>query len=221
MHAVEGDLRAVAAQHDDGVADRDGAGCQLENVRVFSSSRNTKNRGVKGIRTPLTFCMPCMPVSYDGVAQDPVYRRSEHLGRPAASRAGPPAKWRQTLVSTLGISALADIVDWDGLGLLWEARNVVAHRGGVVDARYHGKSNAEIGSLVASHPDSVRAAIDEIGAAASRSSPVSGTTCARGSALRSPSHLAYRSGPACEPGAGGRPSASPESRKPSLQPARR
>ena len=113
----------------------------------------------------MTFCMPCMPVSYDGVAQDPVYRRSEHLGRPAASRAGPPAKWRQTLVSTLGISALADIVDWDGLGLLWEARNVVAHRGGVVDARYHGKSNAEIGSLVASHPDSVRAAIDEIGAA--------------------------------------------------------
>lgn len=78
---------------------------------------------------------------------------------------GPPAKWRETLVGTLGISALADIVEWGSLGLLWEARNVVAHRGGVVDARYHGRSNAEMGSLIASQPESVRAAIDEIGAA--------------------------------------------------------
>jgi len=50
---------------------------------------------------------------------------------------GSPAKWRQALVDTLGITTLADLVDWDGLGLLWEARNVIAHRGGLVDARYH------------------------------------------------------------------------------------
>lgn len=41
----------------------------------------------------------------------------------------------------------------------------MAHRGGVVDARYHRKSNAELGSLIASRRQSVRAAIDEIGAA--------------------------------------------------------
>jgi hypothetical protein len=40
---------------------------------------------------------------------------------------GSPAKWRQALVENLGITALADLVDWDGLGLLWEARNVIAH----------------------------------------------------------------------------------------------
>jgi len=78
---------------------------------------------------------------------------------------GSPAKWRKALVDTLGVSVLADIVDWDGLGLLWEARNVIAHRGGLVDARYHEKSSAEIGSVIASEPESACAAIDEIGAA--------------------------------------------------------
>lgn len=78
---------------------------------------------------------------------------------------GSPAKWRDALVDALGIGTLANLVDWNGLGLLWEARNVIAHRGGQADARYHGTSNAEIGSLVASDPESVRAAIDEIGAA--------------------------------------------------------
>lgn len=78
---------------------------------------------------------------------------------------GAPAKWRDALVDNLGIGALADVVDWDGLGLLWEARNVIAHRGGLVDARYHDKTDAEIGSLIASAPESVLGAIDEIGAA--------------------------------------------------------
>ncbi|MGH3225350.1 MAG: hypothetical protein ACRDPY_42820 [Streptosporangiaceae bacterium] len=78
---------------------------------------------------------------------------------------GSPAKWRKALVGTLGVNVLADIVDWEGLGLLWEARNVIAHRGGLVDARYQAKSNAEIGSLIASEHESVCAAIDEIGAA--------------------------------------------------------
>ena len=78
---------------------------------------------------------------------------------------GSPAKWREALVDTLGITTLADAVDWEGLGLLWEARNVIAHRGGLVDARYHRQSEAEIGSVIASEPSRVRAAIDQIGAA--------------------------------------------------------
>ena len=78
---------------------------------------------------------------------------------------GPPAKWREALVVSLGITVLADLVDWDDLGLLWEARNVIAHRGGVADARYRQQSAAEIGSIVASEPSGVCAAIDRIGAA--------------------------------------------------------
>jgi hypothetical protein len=78
---------------------------------------------------------------------------------------GPPAKWRQALVNTLGITKLANLVDWDGLGLLWEARNVIAHRAGLVDARYQARSGDEIGSVLAWEPASVRSAIDEIGTA--------------------------------------------------------
>ena len=78
---------------------------------------------------------------------------------------GSPAKWRKALVDTLGIATLANLVDWEGLGLLWEARNVIAHRGGLVDTRYHRQSDTEIGSVIASEPSSVRAAIDQIGAA--------------------------------------------------------
>jgi hypothetical protein len=78
---------------------------------------------------------------------------------------GSRATWRKALVDTLGITTLADLVDWEGLGLLWEARNVIAHRGGLVDARYHQHSDTEIGSLIASESSSVRAAIDQIGAA--------------------------------------------------------
>ena len=78
---------------------------------------------------------------------------------------GSPAKWRKALVDNLGITTLADLVDWEGLGLLWEARNVIAHRGGLVDAQYHRQSDTEIGSVIASEPSSVRGAIDQIGAA--------------------------------------------------------
>ena len=78
---------------------------------------------------------------------------------------GSPAKWRKALVENLEVTVLADLVDWNDLGLLWEARNVIAHRGGVADARYHQQSAMEIGSIVASEPSSVRAAIDQIGAA--------------------------------------------------------
>jgi hypothetical protein len=78
---------------------------------------------------------------------------------------GSPTKWREALVGTLGITTLADLVDWESLGLLWEARNIIAHRGGVADARYHQQAHAEIGSVIASEPSSVRAAVDQIGAA--------------------------------------------------------
>jgi hypothetical protein len=78
---------------------------------------------------------------------------------------GSPVKWRQAMVDKLGIIKIADLVDWNELGLLWEARNVIAHRGGLVDARYHAKSGDEVGSVLAWEPASVRSAIDEIGAA--------------------------------------------------------
>lgn len=77
---------------------------------------------------------------------------------------GSPAKWREALVDGLGITILADLVDWADLGLLWEARNVIAHRGGVADPRYHQQAGADIGSILASEPSSVRKAIDQIGA---------------------------------------------------------
>jgi hypothetical protein len=78
---------------------------------------------------------------------------------------GSPAGWREALVDSLGITVLADLVDWADLGLLWEVRNVIAHRGGVADSRYHQQAGADIGSILASEPSSVRASIDQIGVA--------------------------------------------------------
>jgi hypothetical protein len=60
---------------------------------------------------------------------------------------------------------LADAIDWDRLDQLWQDRNAIVHRGGVVDARHNAKSGVEIGTILDLGPDDVRAAIDEIGAA--------------------------------------------------------
>ena len=126
---------------------------------------------------------------------------------------GSPTKWRQALVEDLGVTALAGLVDWEGLGLLWEARNVIAHRGGVADARYHQQAGVEVGSIVGSEPSSVRAAIDQIGAA--RFAIVAGVRdhLTPGMGLRSPSRCAYRSGTACAPAAGGKPMVLPGSKR--------
>jgi hypothetical protein len=99
------------------------------------------------------------PASYASLADPELDKKAREMCY------GSPARWRQALVESLGITALGQAVDWDGLGLLWEARNVIAHRGGLADARYRNKTDAEIGSTIASEPFSVRAAIDEIGAA--------------------------------------------------------
>ena len=57
MHAVGGGLRAVAARHDDGVADEDGACCQLGPARtwgILAASRMTAIRPEAMSRTLLT-----------------------------------------------------------------------------------------------------------------------------------------------------------------------
>jgi hypothetical protein len=78
---------------------------------------------------------------------------------------GSPQDWRTALVDDLGISKLADAIDWHRLDQLWQDRNAIVHRGGVVDARHSAKSGVEIGTILDLRPDDVRAAIDEIGAA--------------------------------------------------------
>jgi len=103
------------------------------------------------------------PQAYGSLVDPQLDRDARRLCRGAPGRRSPEA-WREALVETLGIISLAAGVDWDALGLLWEARNVVAHRGGIVDSRYSQQSQGEIGSLVASESEAVRAAIDQIGA---------------------------------------------------------
>jgi hypothetical protein len=61
---------------------------------------------------------------------------------------GPPSKWRRAFVDHFGVSVLADAVDWDRLDILWEDRNVIAHRGGVVDARHSARTGIQIGTSV-------------------------------------------------------------------------
>jgi Pyridoxamine 5'-phosphate oxidase len=48
---------------------------------------------------------------------------------------GGPATWRAALEAQ-GVSGIGDLMDWEELGRLWEDRNVIAHRGSVVDARH-------------------------------------------------------------------------------------
>lgn len=103
------------------------------------------------------------PQAYHSLADSQLDKKARKLCRGAPGMPS-PAAWREALVKTLGITSLATVVDWDGLGLLWEARNVVAHRGGIVDTRYSQQSQDKIGSLVASEPEAVRTAIDQIGA---------------------------------------------------------
>ena len=77
---------------------------------------------------------------------------------------GSPNVWRDALVR-LGVTVVAAAVDWGRLGELWQDRNAIAHRGGVVDARHSVKSGAEVGSLVALSADDVAAALDLVGVA--------------------------------------------------------
>jgi len=76
---------------------------------------------------------------------------------------GPPPKWREAL-EALGVSVISELVDWAALGRLWEDRNVIIHRGSVVDARHSAMTGADTGTVLLPPPEDVQAAIDQIGA---------------------------------------------------------
>jgi len=77
---------------------------------------------------------------------------------------GAPAKWRAALEAQ-GVRGIGDLVDWAALGRLWEDRNVIAHRGSVVDARHSALTGAEPGTVLVPSPQDVQGAIDLVGAA--------------------------------------------------------
>jgi hypothetical protein len=77
---------------------------------------------------------------------------------------GAPATWRAALEAQ-GVSGIGDVVDWAELGRLWEDRNVIAHRGSVVDARHSALTGAEPGTVLVPSPQDVQGAIDLVGAA--------------------------------------------------------
>jgi len=77
---------------------------------------------------------------------------------------GPPGRWRQAF-EALGVSVISGLVDWAALGQLWEDRNVIIHRGSVVDARHSIVTGADPGTVLLPSPEDVQPAIDQVGAA--------------------------------------------------------
>jgi hypothetical protein len=77
---------------------------------------------------------------------------------------GSPKKWRHSLVEKLGVSTLSTAIDWERLASLWEDRNVIAHRGSVTDLQHSARTMIEAGSVLSPDADTVRSAIDVIGA---------------------------------------------------------
>jgi hypothetical protein len=67
---------------------------------------------------------------------------------------GSPRKWRQSLVVDLGVSSLAEAVDWKRLADVWEDRNVIAHRGSITDTLHSAQTGVpwSIGSRYSSFP---------------------------------------------------------------------
>jgi hypothetical protein len=98
------------------------------------------------------------PGAYGSLADPSLERKARDLC------GGGPASWRKALAETLGVSTVADAVDWQRLEHLWEQRNVIVHRGGVGDARYSHKTVGKVGDVPAADLAEVQAAIDEIGA---------------------------------------------------------
>lgn len=76
---------------------------------------------------------------------------------------GPPGKWRDTFAE-LGVDGAA-LVAWASLDRLWQDRNVIAHRGGVVDARHSASTGSQAGIVLAPDAEEIQAAIDQIGGA--------------------------------------------------------
>jgi hypothetical protein len=77
---------------------------------------------------------------------------------------GGPDKWRHSLLVKLGVTTLTTAVDWERLVCLWEDRNVIVHRGSVTDLRHSVKTKTEAWRVLSPDADTVRAAIDVIGA---------------------------------------------------------
>ncbi len=72
---------------------------------------------------------------------------------------GSAGKWRKTLVDTLGVTTLNKAVDWNRLAILWEDRNVVAHRGTITDAHHSSKTGVPEGTIISPDADAVRSAM--------------------------------------------------------------
>jgi hypothetical protein len=77
---------------------------------------------------------------------------------------GSPSKWRKSLVDTLGVTTVDTAVGWERLAVLWEDRNVVAHRGSVTDSQHSARTGTPEGSVIDPDAAAVRSAIDVIGA---------------------------------------------------------
>jgi hypothetical protein len=77
---------------------------------------------------------------------------------------GPPSTWRSVLVDQLGVAALDDVVDWARLGRLWEDRNVLVHRAGVVDHRHSQRTGSAANTVLEYQAADVQAVVDEVAA---------------------------------------------------------
>jgi hypothetical protein len=75
-----------------------------------------------------------------------------------------PKQWRDQLVNQFGVTTLATTVDWDRLIALWEDRNVVVHRGAVVDARHSARSGIDAGTVLTPTTGEVQDVIDAVAA---------------------------------------------------------
>jgi hypothetical protein len=63
------------------------------------------------------------------------------------------------------VTSVADAVDWSRLEELWTDRNVIVHRGGMIDGRHSATSGRDVGTVIALDPEAVQAIIDEVAAA--------------------------------------------------------
>jgi len=99
------------------------------------------------------------PEAYESLADPALERRARDLCF------GAPGKWRESLVDNLGITTLAEAVDWERLAVLWEDRNVVVHRGSVSDSRHSSRTGSQAGSVISPDARAVRSVVDVIGAA--------------------------------------------------------
>lgn len=77
------------------------------------------------------------PGAYESLADPALEFRARELSF------GAPGKWRESLVVNLGITTLAETVDWERLAVLREDRNVIVHRGSVSDSR-HGRQTEQM-----------------------------------------------------------------------------